>query len=124
MITPDRSAPKKRRMFRDKPALMSEASRGASTASISQEILVPLKIGGTHDDEDHLDGIKMTFSGIDENEIAREFSDQVIHRGTTAIAGPAAAESAMTAGVGTKPSFKMGEPSFDYWDALVESPGM
>jgi len=56
--------------------------------------------------EEQLGGIKMAFSGIDENEIAREFSH--------IIPGP--------------PPLPMGSPSspgilmehFDYWDALVE----
>eukprot|EP00579_Thalassiosira_antarctica_P029187 CAMPEP_0202025862 /NCGR_PEP_ID=MMETSP0905-20130828/57475_1 /ASSEMBLY_ACC=CAM_ASM_000554 /TAXON_ID=420261 /ORGANISM="Thalassiosira antarctica, Strain CCMP982" /LENGTH=53 /DNA_ID=CAMNT_0048588899 /DNA_START=3 /DNA_END=164 /DNA_ORIENTATION=- len=51
----------------------------------------------------------MTFSGIDENEIAREFSDHVAHRTTT----PTDEMTTRTMGPG---------PSFDYWDALVESP--
>lgn len=56
--------------------------------------------------EEQLGGIRMAFSGIDENEIAREFSN--------VIPGP--------------PPLPMGSPSspgilmepFDYWDALVE----
>lgn len=53
--------------------------------------------------EEQLGGIKMAFSGIDENEIAREFS--------CSIPGP--------------PPLPMSSPgilmeAFDYWDALVE----
>ncbi|KAL9181425.1 hypothetical protein ACHAXT_010230 [Thalassiosira profunda] len=59
-------------------------------ASAPGEMTVPLK-----DEGDQLDGIQMAFSGIDEDEIAREFAGPVVHR-----AAPA--------------------PSFDYWDALVE----
>ena len=88
-ITPDRSASpaKKRRLFRDRSA--------GSTTAAALESIVPLK--GSVSGVD-LDGIKMTFSGIDENEIAREFSESV-HR-----AGPA---------------MKAPGRSFDYWDAFA-----
>ena len=89
-ITPDRSASptKKRRLFRDRSA--------GSTTAAALESIVPLK--GSVSGVD-LDGIKMTFSGIDENEIAREFSESV-HR---AAVGPAKAPGR----------------SFDYWDAFA-----
>lgn len=114
VITPERS-PKKRRLFRDRPETASRAA---------EEIIVPLKVAGTEDD-DHIDGIKMTFSGIDENEIAREFSDH-IHRGTppTRTAATMAVAAMPTAGSVTMTAIKPEEPSFDYWDVLVESPGM
>eukprot|EP00985_Skeletonema_marinoi_P013270 scaffold6564_cov179-Skeletonema_marinoi.AAC.5 len=57
-------------------------------------------------DEDQLGGIKMAFSGIDENEIAREFP--------TSIPGP----PPMPMSSPSSPGILM-EP-FDYWDALVE----
>jgi len=57
-----------------------------------------------HDDQ--LGGIKMAFSGIDENEIAREFS--------CTIPGP----PPMPMSSPSSPGILM-EP-FDYWDALVE----
>lgn len=60
--------------------------------------------------EDQLGGIKMAFSGIDENEIAREFS------GT--IPGP----PPMPMSSPSSPGILMG--SFDYWDALVEGPDL
>jgi len=90
-ITPDRSASpaKKRRLFRDRSA--------GSTTAAALESIVPLK--GSVSGVD-LDGIKMTFSGIDENEIAREFSESV-HR---AAVGPA---------------MKAPGRSFDYWDAFA-----
>ena len=50
----------------------------------------------------------MAFSGIDENEIAREFSDHVHRPRQGHITGSP---------VGT--CMKKMEPSFDYWDALV-----
>ena len=105
IITPDRSSPriKKRRMlFRDK----STGSTTAAALANIDEMTVPLKGDGTSDD--HYDGIKMTFSGIDENEIAREFSDHVHRPRQGHITGSP---------VGT--SMKKMEPSFDYWDALV-----
>ncbi|KAL7553398.1 hypothetical protein ACHAWF_016679 [Thalassiosira exigua] len=105
VITPER-LPKKRRLFRDRHSL--PLNNGGHPSSVSQHsaaaaaaMQAPLK-----DDNDHIDGIKMAFSGIDENEIAREFSDQVA--------------SSVQPRPGT--AVKAGEPSFDYWDALVESP--
>ena len=78
-VTPDRSLSKskKRRLFRDRPVAALVALRGCSATSAAvdraaEEILVPLKDGC--DDDHHLDGIRMTFSGINENEIVREFS--------------------------------------------------
>jgi len=103
IITPDRSSPriKKRRMlFRDK----STGSTTAAALANIDEMTVPLKGDGTSDD--HL--IPLTFSGIDENEIAREFSDHVHRPRQGHITGSP---------VGT--SMKKMEPSFDYWDALV-----
>ena len=106
-ITPDRSLPtKRRRLFRDK----STGSTAASAAGF-EEMIVPLKTNGG-DDEDHLDGIKMTFSGIDENEIAREFS-QHVHRETPVMGAQMTGAPPM----GRAPSAR--DPSFDYWDALV-----
>ncbi|EJK67182.1 hypothetical protein THAOC_11819, partial [Thalassiosira oceanica] len=52
--------------------------------------------------------IRLTFSGIDEDQIAREFATE-----------PVPAPGAAGAGAGA-PGVKM---SFDYWDALVESTG-
>lgn len=100
VITPDRSsAAKRRRLFRERS---SGTAASAMTAGVD-EVLVPLKDAG---DDDHLDGIKMTFSGINEDEIAREFSDQVVHRPAPAAGG-------------TAQGIKADDPSFDYWDALV-----
>jgi len=119
VITPERS-PKKRRIFRDKPAVTAAPSQSIAAATSNNytssvdEIIVPLKVG---DDDDHIDGIKMAFSGIDEAEIAREFS-QHVHRGDTS--GRTNTGMAMAAAV----AMKAQEPSFDYWDALVESPGL
>ncbi len=106
VITPERS-PKKRRLFRDRPSAPSRTSSSASSAI--NEMIVPLKSGGTVDDHDHLDGIRMNFSGIDEAEIAREFAPAAVGGSSGAAAPPPAAA-------------KTAEPSFDYWDALVESP--
>ena len=108
-ITPDRSSlpTKRRRLFRDK----STGSASASAAGF-EEMIVPLKTNG--DDDDHLDGIKMTFSGIDENEIAREFS-QHVHRETPVMGTHTT--TAAAAPMGRAPSAR--DPSFDYWDALV-----
>lgn len=140
VITPERS-PKKRRLFRDKSTATSINSSKATTAigtrssdesNILEEIiLIPLKGGTNDDDDDHLDGIKMIFSGIDENEIALEFSDRV-HPPRTFDAAPAAKAVAAVAPAGRSTSARMmaltpasairdtKEISFDYWDALVE----
>ena len=112
-VTPERSN-KKRRLFREKstatPIVAGPTVAIAAASAVGDEIHVPLK-----DDDDHLDGIQMTFSGIDENEIAREFSDHVANR-----TNPPTGE--MTT-VGATCIRTMGPgPSFDYWDALVESP--
>ena len=88
-------------LFRDK----STGSTTAAALANIDEMTVPLKGDGTSDD--HL--IPLTFSGIDENEIAREFSDHV-HR-------PRQGHLTGSSPVGT--SMKKMEPSFDYWDALV-----
>ena len=57
--------------------------------------------------EEQLGGIKMAFSGIDENEIAREFSSTIPGPPPLPISSPGS------------PGILM-EP-FDYWDALVEN---
>jgi hypothetical protein len=110
VITPERCS-KRRNLFRDRPANVSSSNAGgAASTSIFDEILVPLRDG---DDDDNLDGIKMAFSGIDENEMVKEFSDHVHHTaptGTMRVMGPTSSAA-----------FKAHEPSFDYWDALVEN---
>jgi hypothetical protein len=111
VITPERCS-KRRSLFRDRPAIVpSSAAAGAASSSVFDEILVPLRDG---DDDDNLDGIKMAFSGIDENEMAKEFSDHVHYTaptGTMRVMGPTSSVA-----------FRAHEPSFDYWDALVENP--
>ena len=111
VITPERCS-KRRSLFRDKPAVVSSsAAAGAVSSSVFDEILVPLRDG---DDDDNLDGIKMTFSGIDENEMAKEFSDHVHHTAPTG--------TMRMMGLTSPLAFRAHEPSFDYWDALVEHP--
>jgi hypothetical protein len=140
VVTPDRS-PKKRRLFRDKSTVTTKSSKTTTTTTAAaslvpairsieskfvDEILVPLK--SDTNDVDHLDGIKMLFSGIDENEIALEFPDHV-----HPLRSPAASSAAESgAPVGRSTSSRMmaltpasairdtKEISFDYWDALVE----
>ena len=146
VITPERS-PKKRRLFRDKPTTAAAKSSKTTTAAVArsntetkfvEEMLVPLKGSANDDDDDHLDGIKMLFSGIDENEIALEFSDHV-HPPRSYYAAvppppppPPHHAATMFPSAGTSTSARMmtltsesairdtKEISFDYWDALVE----
>lgn len=112
---------KKRRLSRERPApppLVRAGARppvvagapagpgGAATAAgvvAMGSFQVPLK----HDAAEQLDGIDMTFSGIDEGELARELSDA----GRTLPTGTA------RAGAGGMRT----DPSFDYWDAMVET---
>lgn len=107
VITPERGG-RRRRLFRERPA--TAVAAGPAAAS---EYEIPLK-----NDDDHIDGIKMQFSGIDEGEMAREFADQV-RPGPPARGASAGSPSraARKAGGGMKV-----DPSFDYWDVLVESP--
>jgi hypothetical protein len=79
-------------------------------STVYDDILVPLRDGN---DDDNLDGIKMTFSGIDENEMAKEFSDHV-RRG--APTGPMRVTATTSSA-----AQRAYEPSFDYWDELVEN---
>ena len=95
VITPERK-PKKCQVFRAKASLKAGS---AAASAAGNEFHIPLKDHG----DDHLDGIKMAFSGIDENEIEREFS--LSHRGQV-----------------SSPKATTGLKSFDYWDVLVESP--
>jgi len=62
--------------------------------------------------EDQLVGIKMAFSGIDENEIAREFSNSIPGPYSFSIPGP----PPMPLGYPSSPGILM---DFDYWDELV-----
>lgn len=111
VITPERCS-KRRNLFRDRPAVISSsAAAGAVSSNTFDEILVPLRDGN---DDDNLDGIKMTFSGIDENEMAKEFSDHVRHGAPTRTMREMAPHSSA--------AVRAHEPSFDYWDALVENP--
>ena len=107
VITPDRCS-KRRNLFRDRPAIVSSTTT-AALSTVYDDILVPLRDGN---DDDNLDGIKMTFSGIDENEMAKEFSDHVRHGAPT---GPMRVMATTSSA-----AQRAYEPSFDYWDELVE----
>ena len=138
VVTPDRT-PKKRRLFRDKSTATTKSSKTTNTTAAAasapairsveskfvDEILVPLK--SDTNDVDHLDGIKMLFSSIDENEIALEFPDHV--HPSRSVAASAAVESVAPVGRSTSRMMTLTpasairdtkEISFDYWDALVE----
>ena len=108
VITPERCS-KRCNLFRDRPAIVSSTTTAALPA-VYDDILVPLRDGN---DDDHLDGIKMAFSGIDEHEMAKEFSDH-IRRG--APKGPMRVMATTSSA-----AERAYEPPFDYWDALVEN---
>ncbi len=109
VITPVRCS-KRRNLFRDRSAIVSSTTAAAASSAAYDEILVPLRDGN---DDDNLDGIKMAFSGIDEHEMAKEFSDHIRRSaptGTMRVMAPTSSEAIMAY-----------EPSFDYWDELVEN---
>jgi hypothetical protein len=60
----------------------------------------------------------MTFSGFDETEMVREFSDQ-IHRSTSKTSTPKGTMRKMAETTPSSPDDKKLDPSFDYWDHLV-----
>ena len=122
VITPERRSNRSHNgnPFRGRPALVSSsaAATGTPRSTLSKtfdEFLSPLGNGDVN-----LDGIKMTFSGFDETEMVREFSDQ-IHRTTSKTSTPKGTVRKMAAASTTpsSPGNKKLDPSFDYWDHLV-----
>ena len=111
LVTPDRQGAKKRRIFRRRQAALPtaasrSAARSAAGSAVADELtprMPPAMPPATPPGEE----IRLTFSGIDEAEIAREFAPEVV--------------SPPGAGGAGAPGVKM---SFDYWDALVESTGV
>lgn len=112
VITPERRSNRSHNgnPFRGRPAPVSSSA----AVTTFDEFLSPLGNGDVN-----LDGIKMTFSGFDETEMVREFSDQ-IHCSTSKANTPKSTMRKMAAT--TTPSSPDGKklyPSFDYWDHLV-----
>lgn len=122
VITPERTSSNRcRNLFRGRPAIVTSAAEpsmpGAPSTTNFDEYLVPLGNGNSLDV--NLDGINMTFSGFDETEMVREFSDH-IHRSTpkSTPQGTSRKMAPPASSLGTRTL----EPSFDYWDQLVGNP--
>jgi hypothetical protein len=136
VITPERSA--KRRRLPVHRSAHPPAPRALPNSHSSTEAAAIANAGPVSPDEDEL--IRMTFSGIDEAEIAREFYMYPSHPGASspgnAAAAPAAAaaspQGASLPGVHdaehhptnqtTEALYGPPIQSFDYWDALMDPP--
>ena len=105
-ITPEHSK-KKSRLSHERPAATPPVARVANIPAASAATVGSFQALSKQDHGEDLDELKMAFSGIDESEIAREFS----HVNRTNLAGATKTSSV---------SMKM-DSSFDYWDVLVES---